>query len=112
MDFHASRSERYGRRRNARDDVRPACRSNDLCTGGTVAIALVETGGNIEHDILDVSGTATLLGTLDITLVNGPILVVGQTLDVVAYGDHIGEFSQINGLDIGNGLVPQPEVRS
>ncbi|MCH7526092.1 MAG: hypothetical protein IID39_01515 [Planctomycetes bacterium] len=53
-----------------------------------------------------------MLGTLDITLVNGPILVVGQTLDVVAYGDHIGEFSQINGLDIGNGLVLQPEVRS
>ena len=83
--------------------------SYELGEGGTVAIELVETGGSIEHDILDVSGTAALNGTLNITLVNSPVPLAGQTFDVLEYSDHIGGFSHINGLDIGNGLVLHPE---
>ena len=80
-----------------------------LGADATVAIALVESGGNVEHDIVAVSGAAILNGTLSITLVNNPVFAAGQTFDVITYNDHVGEFAQINGLDIGNGLVLQPE---
>jgi hypothetical protein len=64
------------------------------------------TLGNEAVGTLDV----TLDGTLNIVLVGGFVPPVGTVIEAVVYspGSRVGEFTVINGLDIGNGTVFVP----
>jgi RHS repeat-associated protein len=53
-----------------------------------------------EFGIVNVSGAASLDGTLNITLVNGFGPAVGQQFQVMSYSGLTGDFAAINGLDV------------
>ena len=66
----------------------------------------VEIGGlvaGVDFGQLNVSKLTTLSGVLNITLVDGYEPDIGDSFQVMTYGSHSGEFTDINGLDIGNG---------
>jgi hypothetical protein len=75
---------------------------------GTLAIEIGGAAVGSEYDQLQVNGTATLDGTLALSLVNGFDPAVGSTFVVMQYGSVSGNYTLITGQDIGNGkmLVP------
>ncbi len=88
-------------------------------TGDTVldpsGSLLVEIGGltpgpgspniNDGYDQVNVSGAATLGGTLQISLLDGYLPQVGDSFTIMTYGSATGAFNSVNGLVIGDGLV-------
>jgi hypothetical protein len=60
------------------------------------------------HDKLSVTGTATLGGTLDITLVDNVAANLGDTFEVMTFGALKDTFSVINKPPISGGLTFQP----
>jgi len=69
---------------------------------GTVSINIGGTAAS-QFGHLTISGPATLGGTLNLAVVNGFSPAVGNTFPVETFGSHIGQFTTINGLTIGNG---------
>jgi hypothetical protein len=66
----------------------------------------IEIGGNIvetEYDQLQISGVASLAGSLNITLINSFDPNINDTFEILTYGSHDGEFETIQGLAIGAG---------
>lgn len=68
----------------------------------------IEIGGNIpgaDYDQLDITGTASLDGTLNLTLVNGFTPAVGDTFSIIASAAETGNFSQVtaNGVTVTSG---------
>ena len=57
----------------------------------------MELGGNNpgEYDLLEVGGTATLAGTLNVSEINAYSLV-GNNLDILTYGGRSGSFNSLN----------------
>ena len=79
------------------------------------AVINIELGGVVqgtEYDKLTVSGSATLDGTLNITLINGFQPQLGNTFTIMTYGSFAGAFDTITGLDLGGGLVLEPTFNS
>ena len=71
----------------------------------------VEIGGRtlgVDYDQLQISGNATLAGTLNIGLTNGFRPSGGDSFEVLRFGSHTRAFDHINGLDLGGGLFLQP----
>jgi hypothetical protein len=69
----------------------------------------VELGGTqegTEYDRINVSGTVSVAGTLDLTLINGYQPTVGDSLTIVAYQSRVGggTFATVTGLDVGGGI--------
>ncbi len=61
-----------------------------------------------QFDLLNVSGTTSLTGTLDISLINAFFPAVGNTFTFLTSGGAVsGIFSTVNGLNIGNGEMLQ-----
>lgn len=58
--------------------------------------------------MLNITGTASLGGTLDVDLIEGFQPEPGQSFDVMTFGSCIDEFDQYSGLDLGNGLWLEP----
>ena len=70
---------------------------NYIQTSG--GILNIEIGGNTpgnDYDQLEITGTASLDGTLNLTLVNGFIPAVGDTFAIIASSAEMGNFSTIN----------------
>jgi hypothetical protein len=61
-----------------------------------------------DFDQLNVSGTATLDGTVNITLLNGFVPTPGDDFQVLTFGTVTGDFTNYNGLDLGGGLSLAP----
>ena len=57
------------------------------------------------YDQFNVSGAATLGGTLQIELINDFVPQVGDSFSIMNYGSATGTFDTVNGLVIGDGLV-------
>jgi hypothetical protein len=55
-------------------------------------IGLGGAGAGSQYGQLDVSGTATLVGTLDVSLSNGFVPYPGETFDIVTAGSRSGTF--------------------
>ena len=75
----------------------------------------IEIGGttvNSLYDQLNITGTATLGGTLNISLVNGFTPVLEDTFVIMTYDSYSGEFSEINGLDTGSGVSFEVNIGS
>ncbi|MBI2481702.1 MAG: hypothetical protein HYV60_24565 [Planctomycetia bacterium] len=71
----------------------------------------IEIGGRdaaTQQDRVEISGVATLSGSLSLTLVNGFVPSVGDSFQVVTYGSRVGQFETLVGLDIGGGKVLIP----
>ena len=65
----------------------------------------VQIGGltpETEFDRLTVTGAATLTGTLAISLTNGFTPTVGDSFIVMTFASRNGDFTQVNGADLGN----------
>ena len=71
---------------------------------GTVQIDLGGTQSSIDHDLLTVTGIATLDGTLSVNLVNGFAPVSGDAFEVLRFDSRVCDFLTKTGLDLGSGL--------
>ena len=60
------------------------------------------TGEN--NDRLDITGEATLGGTLTISLIDNFVPAVGDTFEIVTYASYSEDFETINGLNTGTGV--------
>lgn len=65
-------------------------------TSGVLDIELGGTTAGSQYDRLAVSGSATLAGTVNVTLINSFILSSGDVFDVVTYASRSGVFSPEN----------------
>ncbi|MFI5458602.1 MAG: beta strand repeat-containing protein, partial [Isosphaerales bacterium] len=70
----------------------------------------VELGGTTagSSDQLAVSGPASLDGTLNVSLINNFQPAVGNTFQVLSFGNSSGNFGTDNGLNLGGGLFLDP----
>ena len=77
----------------------------------SAGIFQLELGGltaGSQFDVLNVTGTTSLNGTLDVSLINGFFPAVGDTFTFLTSGGVVsGIFSTVNGLNIGGGEVLQ-----
>lgn len=60
----------------------------------------IELAGSADFDALNISGAATLDGTLDVVLLNPFFPTPGETFEVMTFASHSGEFSSVTG-DVG-----------
>jgi hypothetical protein len=67
-------------------------------------IELAGTTPGLQYDRLDIAGTVSLGGEMDVVLLNGFMPSAGQRYDVVDFGQRVGQFDNFTGLDLGNGL--------
>jgi hypothetical protein len=55
-----------------------------------------------QYGVLNITGAATLAGTLNVSLANGFVPAVGNSFPVITYASHTGTFDIINGLNLPN----------
>jgi hypothetical protein len=80
---------------------------------GILSLKLGSLGGdNPPNDQLAITGTATLDGTLNVTLLPDFTANVGDTYQVLTFGSLNGTFATTNLPDLGNGLVLDPVYTS
>jgi hypothetical protein len=78
------------------------------CTPTAAGILVIQIGGASQIGQLVVSGTATLDGTLDVSLVDGYTPALGTSFSILTFNQHSGDLDTENGLKIGHhkSLVP------
>jgi DNA-binding beta-propeller fold protein YncE len=88
-------------------DASPGTSPGILTVAGTFPQAAtstltVELGGvspGTQHDVLAVTGNATLGGGLSVSLINGYTPAMGDSLTVVTFGSRAGAFGTVTGLN-------------
>ncbi len=70
----------------------------------------IELGGTTAgaFDVLAISGTATLDGTLNVSVINAYSPTVSDTFAVLTYASQTGVFATLTGLDLGGGMMLSP----
>jgi hypothetical protein len=63
----------------------------------------VEIAGATEYGQLAVSGSVTLGGTLDMSLVDGFSATAGESFQMATFGQVYGDFTTLDGVALGNG---------
>jgi len=65
---------------------------------GSNADLIIEIAGDVagQFDVVNVAGSASLNGELDISLINGFSPYYGETFRVLTYGSHSGSFASVN----------------
>jgi hypothetical protein len=76
---------------------------------GTLNIEIGGPNPGTGYDQLVVTGTATLDGTLNVSLLNGFVPNVGDRFQILTFGSRSGDFMTENGLDLGGGLRFDPQ---
>ncbi len=71
---------------------------------GVLTMELAGTTAGSEYDQLSISGSATLDGTLDVTLINDFEPSSGDSFSIMTYGSHSGTFETVNLGDLPSGL--------
>ncbi len=66
---------------------------------GTIQFGLNSKGGGL----MAISGSATLNGTLNVTLLNGYTPNVGASFKILTFASRFGNFAAMNGLKLANG---------
>lgn len=76
-------------------------------TQGATGILSIELGGTGAglFDVLQVTGTATLAGELDVALWNGFSAAAGDSFDIMSATNLLGGFDTLNLAALGTGLV-------
>jgi fibronectin-binding autotransporter adhesin len=72
---------------------------------GTLAVEIGGAAAGVTYDQLDVGGTATLGGTLAITLTNEFRPPLGARFDVLRCASRAGAFANVTGLQQSNGAI-------
>ena len=75
----------------------------------------IEIGGltaGTQYDRLAISGSATLNGSLNISLIGGFVPNPGDTFQIMTFGSRSGSFTTTNGLDLGGGRLFQVNLTS
>jgi RHS repeat-associated protein len=75
---------------------------------GTMSVKLGGTAPGTQYDQVNLTGPASLDGTLDINLVNGFGPSIGQTFQVLSFADSVGSFATVNGLAPNNQATLEP----
>jgi hypothetical protein len=70
---------------------------------GTLSVDIGGLTAGTDFGQLTISGLATLTGTLNIALINSYEPDLGDSFEIMTFGSRSGEFTSINGLEIGNG---------
>jgi hypothetical protein len=68
----------------------------------------IDLGGTNHFGKLAISGSATLDGTLNVSLVNGFAPSLGDSFKLLSFGSPSGDFATRTGLDLGNGMFLTP----
>jgi hypothetical protein len=76
---------------------------------GVLDLGVGGANAGTDFDQLAVGGTATLGGTLNVSLINGFEPVPGDTFQVLTFGARSGDFVLENGMDLGGGLRLNPQ---
>ena len=73
---------------------------------GQDGILLIEIGGTApgEYDVLEITGHATLGGALEVALIDGFKPSCGDVFEFMTFGSRTGEFTEVNGLNLGDGI--------
>ena len=71
---------------------------------GTLQIEIGGATVGNGYDQLNVTGSATLAGTLAVSLVNGFTPQLGDSFEIMTFGSLAGQFSNVTGLGIAPGL--------
>ncbi|MFQ5796053.1 MAG: CARDB domain-containing protein, partial [Candidatus Bipolaricaulia bacterium] len=75
---------------------------------GTLNIEIGGLPAGTEFDKFIINGTATLDGTLNVSLINGFVPIAGDRFQVMTFGSRSGDFATQYGLDLGSGLAFDP----
>jgi hypothetical protein len=78
-------------------------------SGGTVRMEVGGKAAGSGYDRLNVSGTASLAGTLAVSVVNGFQPAAGNTYQVLTFASRSGDFTTRTGFNLGNGLALQEQ---
>ena len=73
---------------------------------GTLSVDIAGTT-TADFDRLQIKGTATLAGTLDVHLVGGFVPAVGDTFDILTFASRTGNFASVTGLSLPDGNTLQ-----
>jgi hypothetical protein len=77
-------------------------------SAGVLSLKIGGYNPGTDFDQLSVYGTATLDGTVNISLFNGFVPTLGDGFQVLTFGAVTGDFATYNGLDLGGGLSLAP----
>ena len=75
---------------------------------GTLDIEIGGLAAGIQFDQLQVSGSTTLSGALNVSLIDGFAPVAGDRFQVLEFDDALGDFSTKTGLDLADGQLLAP----
>ncbi|MCH8043827.1 MAG: PEP-CTERM sorting domain-containing protein [Planctomycetes bacterium] len=75
----------------------------------TLQIELAGLQAGSQYDQLNHSGTVTLGGTLEVSLLNDFQPSAGDTFEIMNFASSTGQFSSFSGLDLGGGLRLDPQ---
>jgi filamentous hemagglutinin family protein len=81
-------------------------------TQGAAGVLNIELGGTtqgVNYDLLQVTGTANLGGTLNVSLFGGFTGTAGDLFDVITYGSRTGNFATVN-FPAGYAMTATPNV--
>lgn len=67
-----------------------------LGAGSTLNVELGGTTQGVNYDLLQVTGTANLAGTLNVSMFGGFTGTAGNVFDVIAYASRTGDFTNVN----------------
>jgi hypothetical protein len=81
-------------------------------SNGTVTIHIGGLTPVTQYDQFNITGSAALNGTLNVSLINGFVPTNGNQFTVMSFGSLSGTFAVKNGLNLGNGLVLLPVYSS
>jgi hypothetical protein len=77
-------------------------------SSGTLGIELGGPTAVSQYNQIQIAGTATLAGTLNVSLTNNFQPQDGSSFQIMTFGASSGNFSAINGLNLGNGQILSP----
>lgn len=80
-----------------------------LGAGSNLNIELGGTTQGVNYDLLQVTGTANLNGTMNVTMFGGFTGAAGNIFDVLTYGSRTGNFTTVN-FPAGYGMTATPNA--
>jgi hypothetical protein len=78
---------------------------------GIISLELGGTTPGTEYDRLQVSGTLTLGGTLNLSRIGGFVPSLADTFHILSFGDRNGVFSAVSGTAVSNGTFMEIAYR-
>ena len=78
-------------------------------TQTATGVLLIQIAGTSQHGQLAITGSATLAGTLEVSLLGNYIPVAGTNFQILTFADYSGSFTTELGLGLPHHRSLQPE---